>query len=162
MIWAKHCCFCISLQTGCILIALLVILLSGMNIDYVLHLLNRTHIRENQYKFPAQVLYTSLQLIPDCLSVVASFLLLFAVISQYLWLFWTCLFFQAVMAMFLVIFSIVSSSSGSNLIINESIWHNVTYWMYVVLWLALTSYSMYLTYSYYRQLKEKETENALE
>ncbi|XP_017122102.1 uncharacterized protein LOC108142623 isoform X2 [Drosophila elegans] len=146
MFWAKKCCFCISLQTGCIIIALLGLFLSGMNIDYTLYLLNSTHTRETQYKFPAEVLYTSLQIIPDCLSVLASCLLIFAIIS----------------AIYLVTFSIVSSLIGSNLIINESFWHNITYWVYVILWLALTLYFMYIIYSYYRQLKEGEIENAIE
>ncbi|XP_017122101.1 uncharacterized protein LOC108142623 isoform X1 [Drosophila elegans] len=162
MFWAKKCCFCISLQTGCIIIALLGLFLSGMNIDYTLYLLNSTHTRETQYKFPAEVLYTSLQIIPDCLSVLASCLLIFAIISQYLWLFWITLFFQTLQAIYLVTFSIVSSLIGSNLIINESFWHNITYWVYVILWLALTLYFMYIIYSYYRQLKEGEIENAIE
>ncbi|XP_016955849.1 uncharacterized protein LOC108028490 isoform X1 [Drosophila biarmipes] len=162
MITAKKCCFCISLQTGCIIIALMGLFLSGMNIDYIMYLLNRTYSRETQYKFPEQILYTCLQLIPDLLSVLASCLLLIAIISQYFWLFWTTLFIQAFQAVYLVSFSIISSTIGFNAIINESFWHNITYWIYVVLWLALTLYFMYVIYSYYRQLKERDTENVVE
>ncbi|XP_017059953.1 uncharacterized protein LOC108100511 [Drosophila ficusphila] len=162
MIVAKKCCFCISLQTGCIFIALLGIFLAGMNIDYILFLLNRTYAREIQYKFPAQVLYTVLQLIPDIISVLAAVFLIFAVISQYLWTFWTALILYVVQAVYLVLFSIISASLGTNLIINESIWHNITYWLYVVFWLALTLYFMFIIYSYYRELKERQTENIAE
>lgn len=44
MILAKKFCFCISLQMGCILIALAGIFLAGMNIDYMLLCLNSKYI----------------------------------------------------------------------------------------------------------------------
>nr|XP_017002182.2 uncharacterized protein LOC108060807 [Drosophila takahashii] len=159
---ANKCCFCLSLQTGCIMIALLELFLSGMNIDYIMYLLNRTYSRETEYKFPDQVLYTILQLIPDLLSVLASCMLLISIISQYFCLFWTTLTIQAIQAVYLVLFSIISAAITENLIINESLWHNITYWLYVVIWLALTLYFMYIIYSYYRQLKQRETENLAE
>nr|NP_001189134.2 uncharacterized protein Dmel_CG42654, isoform C [Drosophila melanogaster]ADV37570.2 uncharacterized protein Dmel_CG42654, isoform C [Drosophila melanogaster] len=159
MILAKKFCFCISLQMGCILIALAGIFLAGMNIDYMLLCLNRTYFREMQHKFPEQALYTVIQMSPDLLTILASFMLIFAVLSQYGWLFWTTLFFQAFQAVFFLIFSLASALMGSNLIINESTWHNLTYWIYVLLWLTMTAYFMYIIYSYYRQLKPRETEN---
>nr|NP_001262081.1 uncharacterized protein Dmel_CG42654, isoform B [Drosophila melanogaster]AGB94774.1 uncharacterized protein Dmel_CG42654, isoform B [Drosophila melanogaster] len=81
MILAKKFCFCISLQMGCILIALAGIFLAGMNIDYMLLCLNRTYFREMQHKFPEQALYTVIQMSPDLLTILASFMLIFAVLS---------------------------------------------------------------------------------
>ncbi|KMZ00658.1 uncharacterized protein Dsimw501_GD27621, isoform C [Drosophila simulans] len=137
---------------GCILIALAGIFLAGMNIDYILLCLNRTYFREMQDQFPEQGLYTVIQIVPDFLNILASVMLIFAIISQYGWLFWTTLFFQAFQAVYFLIFSFTSASLGSNLIINESIWHN----------LAMKMYFMYIVYSYYRQLKPRATENMVE
>ncbi|KQS44279.1 uncharacterized protein LOC26526432 [Drosophila erecta] len=162
MILANKFCFCITLQKGCILIALIGIFLAGMNIDYMLLGLNRTYFRETHHKFPERLLYTFLQMIPDLLTILASCILIFAILSQYCWLFWTTLLVQAFQAVYFVIISIISALIGSNLIINESIWHNLTYWIYVLFWLALTAYFMYIIYSYYRQITARETENIVE
>ncbi|XP_017071171.1 uncharacterized protein LOC108107889 isoform X1 [Drosophila eugracilis] len=158
MILAKKCCFCLSLQMGCIMIAIFEIFLSGMNIDYIFFLFNNTYKREVQYKFPEAVLFTSLQLVTDLLTIVASVLLLFAIITQYFWLFWATLSLQVVQGVYLILFSIISASIGSNLIVNISFWHNITYWIYVLIWLALTAYFLYIIFSCYRQLKERERE----
>ncbi|SPP77275.1 Hypothetical predicted protein, partial [Drosophila guanche] len=85
----------------------------------------------------AEVTLTILQVVPDVLTVVASFVLLAALISQCLPLFWGPLFLQVVQASYLVIFSIISSAMGKNLIVNQSVWHNVTFWLYVVIWLEI-------------------------
>ncbi|XP_032573573.1 uncharacterized protein LOC116800940 [Drosophila sechellia] len=68
---------------GCILIALAGIFLAGMNIDYILLCLNRTYFREMQDKFPEQGLYTVIQMAPDLLNILASVMLIFAIISFY-------------------------------------------------------------------------------
>ncbi|KRK05335.1 uncharacterized protein Dyak_GE27765 [Drosophila yakuba] len=162
MILAKKFCFCISLQKGCILIALTGIFLAGMNIDYMILCLNRTYSQKKQHKFPERVLYTFVQMIPDWLTILASCVLIYAILSQYGWLYWATLLVQAFQAVYFVIFSITSASIGSNLIINESIWHNLTYWIYVLFWLALTAYFMYIIFSYYRQITARETENIVD
>ncbi|XP_017137393.1 uncharacterized protein LOC108152511 [Drosophila miranda] len=153
MLRAKKCCFCVSLQTGCILFALFQLFCSGMNIDYIFNLLNNTVAYESTYVFPAQVTQTVLQLVPDLLTVVASFVLLAAIISQYLPLFWVPMLMHLVQVTYLLVFSIISAAMGKNLIVNQSFGHNITYWIYVVAWLGMTLYFFYITYSYYRELK---------
>ncbi|XP_034658766.1 uncharacterized protein LOC117895314 [Drosophila subobscura] len=159
MIRAKKCCCCLSLQTGCILFAIFELFCAGMNLDYIFNLLNSTASHEPKYTFPAEVTLTILQVVPDVLTVLASFVLLAALISQYLPLFWVALFLQVVQASYLVIFSIISAAMGKNLIVNQSVWHNVTFWLYVVIWLGMTLYLMYITYSHYRELKDELNPN---
>ncbi|EDW29603.1 GL22903 [Drosophila persimilis] len=83
----------------------------------------------------AQVTQTVLQLVPDLLTVVASFVLLAAIISQYLPLFWVPMLMHLVQVTYLLVFSIISAAMGKNLIVNQSVGHNITYWIYVVAWL---------------------------
>ncbi|XP_022218106.2 uncharacterized protein LOC111071207 [Drosophila obscura] len=160
MIRAKKCCFCMSLQTGCILFAIFELFCAGMNLDYIFNLLNSTISYEAKYTFPAQVTLTILQVVPDVLTAVASFFLLGAIISQYLPVFWVPMGLYMVQATYLVVFSLISSAMGKNLIVNQSVWHNVTFWIYVIAWLGMTLYLLYITYSYYRELKDDLTPNS--
>ncbi|XP_017034264.1 uncharacterized protein [Drosophila kikkawai] len=159
MILAKKCCFIVSLQIGCIIIAFVGLFLSNMNIDTIMHILNRTYDSETKSRFPAHVFHACLQIFADLLFICASCLLFYAVLSQCFCLFWVTLVFQVIQPVYLILYSIISSAMGKNVIINISIWHNIIYWVYVVVWLDMTLYFIYITFSYYRYLKEKETEN---
>ncbi|XP_070135806.1 uncharacterized protein [Drosophila bipectinata] len=153
---ARRCCFCLSLQLGCIVIFLFGLFFSVVHIDYVYSLINRNDRMGK--KFAGKVILSFLQMTPYLLSFVSAFLLFFSILSQYSCLFWTTLVFQAIDALYLLIFSIITSSMGLNIIINEDMTHNILYWAYVILWIVLTAYFMYITYSYYRKLKAQQDE----
>ncbi|XP_020815863.1 uncharacterized protein LOC110189925 isoform X2 [Drosophila serrata] len=82
MIVAKKCFFCVSLQIGCIIIALIGLCLSTTNINYIMHLLNRTYNSETKYRFPAHVFHACLQIFAELLSFCASYILILAVLSS--------------------------------------------------------------------------------
>ncbi|KAH8240045.1 hypothetical protein KR032_010549 [Drosophila birchii] len=144
---AKKCCFCISLKIGCIIFALIGLCLSITNIEYIM-ILHNTH-----------VLHACLQIFAELLSFFASILMIFAVLSQYYCIFWTIIVFQVIKLVYLISYSIISTSLGKNVIVNESLVRNIIYWVYIVFTLAKGLYFIYITCSYYRKLKEEETEN---
>ncbi|KPU78910.1 uncharacterized protein Dana_GF27692, isoform A [Drosophila ananassae] len=158
MIMAKKCCFCLSLQMGCIIIFLVGVFASVMHIDYVYSLLNRDDW--GNHKYSGKLLVNYVQMTPYIFTFVASFLIFFFVLSQNCCLFWATLVFQAIDAVFLLTFSVITTSLGINIVISRGVTHAIIYWLYVFIWLALIVYFMIINYSYYRQIKEKRTENA--
>ncbi|KRF85131.1 uncharacterized protein [Drosophila virilis] len=150
MCYAKSCCYCLSLRSGCIAISLYSIFCSVLNIDFIILILTDYKVARIKYLFPVNDLNVMLQLLPEFLMIIAGILLFIYTLAHIAALLLLYVILASSLCLYVLAFSIVSTTMGSNMIVNESKMHLIAYWMYMAFSLVSMVYFMYIAVSYYK------------
>ncbi|XP_030568659.1 uncharacterized protein LOC115768257 isoform X2 [Drosophila novamexicana] len=150
MCYAKSCCYCLSLRSGCIGISLFSIFCSVLNIDFIILILTDYKVARIKYLFPVNDLNVMLQLVPEFLMIIAGIMLFIYTLAPITALVLLYVILAGSLFLYVLAFSIVSTTMGSNMIVNESKMHLIAYWMYVAFSFVSTAYFLYIALSYYK------------
>ncbi|KRF85132.1 uncharacterized protein Dvir_GJ25982, isoform C [Drosophila virilis] len=91
-----------------------------------------------------------LQLLPEFLMIIAGILLFIYTLAHIAALLLLYVILASSLCLYVLAFSIVSTTMGSNMIVNESKMHLIAYWMYMAFSLVSMVYFMYIAVSYYK------------
>ncbi|XP_034481368.1 uncharacterized protein LOC117787033 [Drosophila innubila] len=151
---AVKCCYYLSLRNGCIFIALFGIFCSGLNIEFILSILNNYPPIQRKYVFTDDP-NGACQLASEFVMMLASIILLISTMVKWSFLIIVYVVIAALQTLYLLIYSIVSCIMSINVIANFSLSACIAYWLWVVLSFGTSPYFIYIAISYYK-LKTSE------
>ncbi|XP_023178222.2 uncharacterized protein LOC111604402 [Drosophila hydei] len=158
MCHARRCCFCLSLRAGCVLISLFSIFSCVLNIDYILWVVDDS--RDAKIYFPE---FTNsnviLQMVPEFATFVASVSLFIYAVGYCKFLVLTYVVITVAQISYFVLYSIVSTVMGTNLIVNAGKPHIIAYWLYLPYNLGTSLYFIYIALSYDQQQRLAQRQN---
>ncbi|XP_060655786.1 uncharacterized protein LOC132791027 isoform X1 [Drosophila nasuta] len=155
---AKRCCYCLNLRTGCVFIALYGILCSGLNIDFIISIINDSPVAETKYVFTGE-LTGACQLAAEFLLLFSSIILLISTMVKFSFFVIVYLIIIVTQILYLLVYSIVSCAMKINILANYSKNVCIAYWLWVIFYCLTSLYFIYIAISYYKSKQTADINN---